>query len=112
MFASCAFGYYRQLLDPASVANAWRAPVRQDFNPHQYAPPYSGPNTYPAHAPYPPAGPTYGGSNQGSWAPPPGPPPEGKPPGYENWGYGAGNAGAKDPFGDPHAERPERGDGR
>ncbi|KAJ2916228.1 hypothetical protein MD484_g4191, partial [Candolleomyces efflorescens] len=121
LFASVAFGFYRQLLDPSSVANAWRAPVRTDAFPSHYAPPYSAGQPYPPphHAPYTPAGaPPYGGY-QNQWAPPAGPPPdENKPPGYEGWGYGAGATDNKDPFagGVNHqgtsGEQPQRGDGR
>ncbi|KAF6745936.1 hypothetical protein DFP72DRAFT_779223, partial [Ephemerocybe angulata] len=104
MFASIAFGFYRQVLDPSSVANAWRAPAtaRNDTFPSHYAPPYVGGQQYPNTAP-----PYAGYSSNNYWVPPPGGPPPvndaSKPPGYEGWGYGAGANAApppdnKDPF--------------
>ncbi|TFK28269.1 hypothetical protein FA15DRAFT_665488 [Coprinopsis marcescibilis] len=104
LFASVAFGFYRQLLDPTSVQNVFRAPAtaRADFYPPQYAPPYnaSGPMPYPTYGQYPTApyggAPPYGGPGtpaQGpysaypAYGPPPGPPPsETKPPNYEGGG--------------------------
>jgi len=108
MFASISFGFYRQVLDPASVLNAWRTgPPTGGMMPTHYAPPYAGGYVQPA-PPYQP-----GPAPNNYWVPPPGPPPAtndaNKPPGYGNepgtgggqWGYGAGTREPevnKDPF--------------
>lgn len=87
MFNALAFAYYRQALDPSSVANAMRAPsnqVRASAFPAHYNPPYNAsvPNLgYGYNMPY------AGGPFQSApaYAPPPGPPPhmdDGKLPGY------------------------------
>ncbi|RXW15269.1 hypothetical protein EST38_g10584 [Candolleomyces aberdarensis] len=118
LFASVAFGFYRQLLDPSSIANSWRAPVRTEAYASHYAPPYSAGQPYPPppNGPYTPAGvPPYGGY-QNQWGPPAGPPPDqNKPPGYEGWGYTGGAPDNKDPFAGGQGtsgEQPQRGDGR
>ncbi|EIW79789.1 hypothetical protein CONPUDRAFT_166492 [Coniophora puteana RWD-64-598 SS2] len=74
LFTALAFAYWRQLRDPQSPANSFRAPssqARADAYPTYYSPPYNGPEM-----PYQP-----------SYAPPPGPPPhvdaDSKPPGYD-----------------------------
>ncbi|KAG6871662.1 hypothetical protein C0995_001671 [Termitomyces sp. Mi166 len=102
LFTAVTFAYYRQLLDPTSLANASRAPSHQvrfgGGYPEHYNPPYNAPlygyNTHPQYAP--PAG------------PPPGhdetfvPPYEGKLPGYlghDAKGYST-DADAKNPFSD------------
>jgi len=78
LFTSVAFSYYRQVLDPSSVANA-RPTVRVDGYPSHYNPPYGSNAGYGYNIPYP------GGQYQ-PYAPPQGPPPplddDGKPPGY------------------------------
>lgn len=89
LFASIAIAYYRQLLDPTSAANAFRAPsnqMRGNMYPEHYNPPYNA------------SVPNLGyGSGPSAYAPPPGPPPQfgagdsvedlGKPPGYDGAGY-------------------------
>lgn len=104
MFASIAFAYYRQLLDPTSAANVWRRPAtaRNDEFPSHYAPPFQPAPPYPSHQ-FPNTAPPYAGY-QTNWGPgPEAGPITAKPPGYgENWGYGVG-AGTvppenKDPF--------------
>jgi len=105
LFTSVAFGYYRQVIDPSSPANAFRAPsnqVRMDIFPSNYNPPY-GPGYQPAYAP--------------PYAPPPGSPPsDNKPPEYsyaggDYKGYQIDKDDKKedDPFGDyegPSIPRP------
>jgi len=104
LFALIPFSYYRQLLDPSSAANAFRAPssqVRGDY-PH-YNPPY---NASVPNLPY-----AYNARPQ--YAPPPGPPPghdesfippydANKPPGYsgDDNGYGDDSKDGKNPFAD------------
>ncbi|KAG9226960.1 hypothetical protein CCMSSC00406_0003367 [Pleurotus cornucopiae] len=111
MFASIAFAYYRQVLDPSSPANASRAPssqVRAAGYPTYYNPPYNAsavPNLGYSQPPQ-------------QYPPPPGPPPQhrdetfvppydGKPP-----GYGAGDSGdfigGKDDKENPFADFDER----
>jgi len=79
LFTSVAFAYYRQVLDPSSVANA-RPPVRVDMYPSHYNPAYGSNAGYGYNNQYP-AGPYHQ-----PYAPPPGPPPprddDGNPPGY------------------------------
>ncbi|KAF5372565.1 hypothetical protein D9758_005162 [Tetrapyrgos nigripes] len=85
LFTTTAFAYYRQLLDPTSVANVTRTPQNRmgPGYPSHYNPPYEGS--------VPPLG--YNQPPYGGYAPPPGPPPQatfardvegadGKPPGY------------------------------
>jgi hypothetical protein len=102
LFSLLAIAYYRQLLDPTSVANAFRTPssrMRGTMFPEHYDPPYDTPNLGYG------AGPTY--------APPPGPPPRfgadstddlSKPPTYDGGDYGSKFDGTKkdseDPFSD------------
>lgn len=107
-----AFAYYRQMQDPTSVANSFRAPsnlMRGGGNgyPQHYNPPYG--NSMP-DLPY------RAGPAPTTYAPPPGPPPfggasapgydlddAGKPPGYEGGGYfdGKNHDDSKDdPFAD------------
>lgn len=90
VFSAIAFAYLRQMLDPTSAANSFRAPNagRVGDYPSHYNPPY---NTYGA----PPAPPyygqqTYGGYNISA------PPYEGKP------GYMPSDNKNDDPFGDTH----------
>ena len=103
LFTAIAFAYWRQLLDPQSPANSFRAPSNQargDAYPTYYAPPYSGPET----------------AYQPTYAPPPGPPPgvdeDIKPPGYGPAGGDFMNPDDKkgeDPFADfdgPSVPRP------
>ncbi|TFK32413.1 hypothetical protein BDQ12DRAFT_692547 [Crucibulum laeve] len=113
-FTAVAFSYYRQALDPTSVANASRAPANQarmNAYPSHYNPPYPGPNSgYGYNVPY--SGQPYAGQPQ--FAPPPGPPPgnndrfvppydaNGKPPGYE--GDGKAGYGGQDDKDDPFAD--------
>jgi len=93
LFASVAFGFYRQLLDPSGVHNSMRVPasaVRADAYPSAYAPPYNPqyPAPYPAYGAYTPSHAPY--SAYPAYGPPPGaPPPDTKPPGYLNDGWGA-----------------------
>jgi hypothetical protein len=71
LFTSAAFGYYRQVIDPMSPANALRAPsnqARMDLFPPHYNRPYD-PEYQPAYAP--PLGP---------------PPSDAKPPDYSYTG--------------------------
>lgn len=105
MFTSVAFGYYRQLIDPSSPANAFRAPsnqVRMDIFPSSYNPPYD-PGYQPSYAP--------------AYAPPAGSPPsDSKPPEYsyaggDYLGHGIDKHDKKenDPFADyegPSIPRP------
>jgi hypothetical protein len=109
LFASLAFGYYRQVLDPSSPVNFSRTPQAASFGaPSHYNPAYNAsvPNLgYGYNMPY--AGGPPPGSYQGGFAPPAGPPPQQrddvtKPPGYAG---GDGTAGAgygkdEDPFAD------------
>ncbi|KAJ7201064.1 hypothetical protein GGX14DRAFT_658911 [Mycena pura] len=97
-FSVLAWGYYRQVLDPTSVANFVR-PSRSGY-PSHYNPPYNAsvPNL-PYNAPYGDPNPRY--------APPPGPPPardvgaDGKPPGYISDGApGYGLNDKENPFAD------------
>ncbi|KAJ6613612.1 hypothetical protein B0H10DRAFT_218179 [Mycena sp. CBHHK59/15] len=122
-FAVLALGYYRQMLDPTSPANALRAPsnqARMNNFPSHYNPPYNAsvPNLgYGYNAPYagaPYAGAPYTGGQ--TYAPPPGPPPprdapfappESKPPGYTGSGAGYGADDKENPFAD-FDEREER----
>ncbi|TDL27908.1 hypothetical protein BD410DRAFT_761125 [Rickenella mellea] len=113
-FASIAFAYYRQVLDPASPANASRAPSNQvrrelGIQPTHYAPPYGG---YSGSLPEL----SYGAP---AFAPPPGPPPaefdeSTKPPGYSNGKSGGYEFGGtpeddkKDPFADFENNHTER----
>lgn len=122
LFASIAFSYYRQMLDPSSIVNTSRA--RGGAQPQHYNPPYAaGPGPYGFTS----AGAGYGAgyaAGAGGYAPPPGPPPAqsqvfvpqydaAKLPEYEQGGYlahGAGDAkgdeddlglkGGRDPFAD------------
>ena len=69
LFASVAFSYYRQMLDPTSPANASRAPsaqARAAMYPDHYNPPYAG--EYGVYG-------RGGAGAVGQYAPPPGPPP-------------------------------------
>jgi hypothetical protein len=105
LFTSVAFGYYRQVIDPSSPANALRAPsnqVRMDIFPSNYNPPYD-PGYQPAYAP--------------AYAPPAGSPPsDSKPPEYsyaggDYLGHGIDKDDKKenDPFADyegPSIPRP------
>jgi len=129
IFLSCSFsllawGYYRQVLDPTSVANALRAPSnRINLYPTHYNPTYdaSVPNLgYGYNAPYagaPYAGAPYAGGQ--TYAPPPGAPPTtrdapfappvGKPPGLVggDGSVGYGQDDKENPFAD-FDERTER----
>jgi hypothetical protein len=114
-FSVLAWGYYRQVLDPTSVANFSRAPViRLNNFPTQYNSPYNAsvPNLgYGYNAPYNGAPQTY--------APPPGAPPTTRdapfaPPGPKAPGYtgsdetlGYGQDDKENPFAD-FDERTER----
>ncbi|PSS34217.1 hypothetical protein PHLCEN_2v1727 [Hermanssonia centrifuga] len=96
-FVSIAYTYYRQVLDPTSVANAARAPSAQHrIVANQYDTPAYPQHYNPPYLPYNPPAPIY--------APPPGPPPSvGKPPAYEGGeadGYLDGKDKAEDPFAD------------
>ncbi|KAJ7130330.1 hypothetical protein C8R44DRAFT_978441 [Mycena epipterygia] len=118
-FSVVTWGYYRQVLDPTSVANFVR-PVRTNNFPSHYNPPYNAsvPNLgYGYNAPY--AGAPYAGAppfaGRQMYAPPPGAPPprgapeENKPQGYLG-GEGAMGYGVDDkenPFAD-FDERTER----
>jgi hypothetical protein len=89
-FTSIAFAYYRQSLDPSSLANSSRLPSnqgRQDGYPTHYNPPYDETAYLPVYLP--PAG---------------APPSDGKPPEYKRASYVsyAGDKDAKedDPFSD------------
>jgi len=99
LFSAIAFAYYRQSLDPASAANAFRAPsnqMRGGAYPQHYNPPYNS------------SVPNLGyGAGPSAYAPPPGPPPAfasagyssddlGKPPGYEGGDYGSKFGAGKD----------------
>ncbi|KAH8112803.1 hypothetical protein DFH11DRAFT_1604030 [Phellopilus nigrolimitatus] len=116
LFASIAFAYYRQMLDPTSVVNATRAPVGQA--PKHYNPPYVGGGFGFGGAPY------GQGMGAGGYAPPPGPPPAqsqayvpqydpAKLPEYESGGYlearddkkGDDLKGGADPFADFETRR-------
>lgn len=117
MFAVLALAYYRQALDPTSVANALRAPSSQlrmgDF-PQHYNPPYNAsvPNLgygYPAQpygAPYGAPPQQYGAPPQ-QYAPPPGVPPQASrdipgenKPAYTGDGPGYGHDDKENPFAD------------
>jgi len=101
LFTSAAFGYYRQVVDPTSPANALRAPsnqARMDLFPPHYNRPYD-PEYQPAYAP--PLGP---------------PPSDAKPPDYSYAGgeylghaYEKDDKKDDDPFSDyegPSVPRP------
>jgi len=89
LFSVIAIAYYRQLADPTSAANAFRAPsnqMRSNLYPDHYNPPYNA------------SVPNLGyGSGPNAYAPPPGPPPQfaagysaediSKPPGYDKGDY-------------------------
>jgi len=106
MFSAIAFAYYRQMQDPTSVANAFRAPSNQ----------MRGGNAYPQHynPPYNASVPNLGyGTGPAAYAPPAGPPPQfgagysnddlGKPPGYEggsSFGHDMKDDSKEDPFAD------------
>jgi len=107
LFSIIAIAYYRQLLDPTSAANAFRAPshqMRGDLYPEHYNPPFNAP-------PVPNLG--YG-AGPSAYAPPPGAPPAfvarnsaedqdlGKPPGYDAGEYGSQFDGThkENPFSD------------
>jgi disulfide bond formation protein DsbB len=100
-FATLAWGYYRQLLDPTSVVNSLRAPSNQVHlvtYPSHYNPPYN--------ASVPNLG--YGAPQPQMYAPPPGmpPPPQSKPLAFDaEVGYGADDK--ENPFAD-FDERTER----
>jgi hypothetical protein len=111
LFSAIAFAYYRQSLDPASAANAFRAPsnqMRGGAYPQHYNPPYSSPVPNLEY-----------GAGPRSYAPPSGPPPTfaapgyssddlSKPPGYDGGDYDSKYAagrdlkddGKEDPFAD------------
>ncbi|KAF7762084.1 hypothetical protein Agabi119p4_8677 [Agaricus bisporus var. burnettii] len=88
MFSAIAFAYLRQMLDPTSAANSFRAPNagRVGDYPSHYNPPY---NTYNAPPSY--GQPAYGGYGNDVSAPPY----EGKP------GFMPSDNKNDDPFGDP-----------
>ncbi|KAF7366755.1 DBR1 domain-containing protein [Mycena sanguinolenta] len=97
-FSMLAWGYYRQVLDPTSVANFTRAPVQFNAYP-MHSQPYNDSNMSVPNLGY---NAPYGG--QQTYAPPPGAPPAGKP------GYGGGASYGEDkenPFAD-FDERTER----
>ncbi|KAG6811444.1 hypothetical protein H0H92_007361 [Tricholoma furcatifolium] len=106
-FTVLAFAYYRQLLDPTSVANSSRAPSNQArLNggfPTHYNPPYDAsvpnlPYTYSAHPTYgPPAGPPPGHEEHDETFVPPY---DGKPPGYTGGDTKGYDVDGKDPFSD------------
>ncbi|EJD01846.1 uncharacterized protein FOMMEDRAFT_20621 [Fomitiporia mediterranea MF3/22] len=86
LFASIAFSYYRQMLDPSSIVNVSRNAAPQHYNPPYAAGAY-GYNNGP-----------YGGFGASGYGPPPGPPPAqsqayvpqydpAKLPDYEQGGY-------------------------
>lgn len=95
-FSVLAWGYYRQVLDPTSVANFMRPSTQGRGYPSHYNPPYNAsvPNlSY--NAPYANQNPMY--------APPPGPPPaaDGNPLGYTGEGAPAYGLNDKEnPFAD------------
>jgi hypothetical protein len=109
-FASVAFAYFRQVLDPTSPANALRGPTQHRMGafPSHYNPPYN---------------PNYGRGPGYSYPAPQGPPPnqedafvppyESKPPGYVQGdyrgevGYGKGDYNSSDDRedGGPSSER-------
>ncbi|GLB39623.1 hypothetical protein LshimejAT787_0701330 [Lyophyllum shimeji] len=106
LFTLLTFAYYRQLLDPASPANASRAPSNQarmaGAFPTHYNPPYDAsiPDLSYNYGPY---------SAQPQYAPPAGPPPghmppvdDGKPPGYTGGpaGFDGDAKDGKNPFAD------------
>ncbi|KAF9262781.1 hypothetical protein L218DRAFT_1077705 [Marasmius fiardii PR-910] len=80
LWASIAFSYYRQALDPTSPANVSRVPAPQNWASH-YNPPYSNPYGGQPYYGQPPHG-------QPAYGPPQGPPPQQQygppagPPGY------------------------------
>jgi len=103
LFSVIAIAYYRQLLDPTSAANAFRAPsnrMRGNLYPDHYNPPYNA------------SVPNLGyGSGPSAYAPPPGPPPQfgagysaediNKPPGYDRGEYKDSERNSKEnPFAD------------
>lgn len=106
LFSLIAIAYYRQLVDPTSAANAFRAPsnqMRGDMYPEHYNPPYDA------------AVPNLGyGTGPMAYGPPPGPPPRpiadydaadlSMPPGYEGGEYGSKfggtNKDSENPFTD------------
>lgn len=105
LFASVAYSYYRQLLDPTSVANMERRPnaATHAVPPAHYAPPYAGGYGGQYGGGY--GG--YEGYGQGPYAPPRGPPPMpvydgAKLPEYDGNGIGGPEKerDLKDPFGD------------
>ncbi|TRM67183.1 hypothetical protein BD626DRAFT_484985 [Schizophyllum amplum] len=121
LFSMIAFGYYRQLLDPASAANASRAPSNEFRGgvAQHYAPPYNanvpafgGYGQQPYMAPYnayaPPAGPPPGFKGDGGYKSDGGyngehddpfkPPYDSELPKYS--GEGRSSADDKDPFAD------------
>jgi len=80
LFSVIAFSYYRQMLDPSSVANSSRVPAERFGVPSHYNPPYYN------SASVPNLGYDYR-SHEQQFAPPPGPPPQreegyDKPPEY------------------------------
>ncbi|THH17979.1 hypothetical protein EW146_g2924 [Bondarzewia mesenterica] len=107
IFASVAFSYYHQLLDPTSPANAFRAPANNLG---------AGAGAY-YNPPYASSLPHLGYNDQSQYPPPPGPPPhfhepedDGKLPEYAAGGYGVGMTGddakkGDDPFADFETER-------
>jgi hypothetical protein len=119
LFSVMAFAYYRQMQDPTSVANTFRAPSNQIRGgggyPQHYNPPYgssSVPNLPYGAGPMPTT----------TYAPPPGPPPQfggasapgydaddmGKLPSYEGGGYFDGknhDDSKEDPFADFEARK-------
>lgn len=118
LFASVAFSYYRQMLDPASVVNSSRT-----IPPQNYQPPYVGSYAY-GNAPY--GSGNLAGSNvnfggASGYAPPAGPPPgfeataydSTKLPDYERGGYLGADGdkkdddlkGGEDPFADFEGQR-------
>jgi len=103
LFSVIAIAYYRQLLDPTSAANSFRAPsnqMRGNLYPDHYNPPYNA------------SVPNLGyGSGPSAYAPPPGPPPQfsggystediNKPPGYDRGDYkDSERNGKENPFAD------------
>lgn len=121
LFSIMAFAYYRQMQDPTSVANAFRAPSNQMRGgyPQHYNPPYGGPSV--PDLPYG-AGPV----PKTTYAPPPGAPPQfgggsapgydvgdmGKLPGYERGGYDGKDQddSKEDPFADFEGHPRAKGD--
>ncbi|KAJ7241726.1 hypothetical protein B0H12DRAFT_42520 [Mycena haematopus] len=105
-FSMLAWGYYRQVLDPTSVANFTRAPAQFNSYP-MHSQPYNDNSSVPNlgyNAAVPNLGYNAPYANQQTYAPPPGAPPAGKPTYGVEPGYGEDK---ENPFAD-FDERTER----